>query len=732
MPNPFNSIASNPNGHFLLHFYGGILRLLRYIERMDAFSGGSLHDLDARFPFLAHYRAQIEQFIPSTVSPEGAVAWWEEQIADWQASIHDHLPLAELENLPGVGRRGRAALLVTGVVEEDSRLGTLLAQLQEPLPARRPTLELIGQLLSEDEPNRTVEQSGSQSPEGGAWEATRELFQMGALETLNPDAPRAEWMLRAPAAVWDAVRDSLNGTFSGGWALHSSREYPSLEDLILPQATLELLRHIPDLLQTGQVRLLVLRASAGSERMEVAGAVARSMNRVVMESQSQLVRGGDAVEVALESHRERAMGSGASLGVLCTLAKAIPIFNYDLGPGETANLPELSGYNGPLIALMGAEGGLRGGLADQAVVLELPVPNPELRLRYWQSALGDKQAGDLPEIARRFILPGGYIRQTATMALAQARIQGRDVITAEDVRQATRALNRQMLDSLTERIDAGGSWSDLVVGPGTLEKLLELEQRCHFREELLDHLGPAFGKGANHGVRALFSGVSGTGKTLAARILAAELGMDLYRVDLASVINKYIGETEKNLHRVLSRAEELDVILLLDEGDSLLGNRTEVKNSNDRYANLETNYLLQRLENYQGIILVTSNAAQNIDTAFQRRMDVVVNFVPPLVDERWSIWQLHLPQGNAVSAGFLMRVAALCSLTGGQIRNAALLATLLQVQEGADMLQDRHLEAAVRAEYRKAGAVCPLEESQVTPAAADNVSQFIRLVAWSG
>ena len=144
-------------------------------------------------------------------------------------------------------------------------------------------------------------------------------------------------------------------------------------------------------------------------------------------------------------------------------------------------------------------------------------------------------------------------------------------------------------------------------------------------------------------MRALFSGSSGTGKTLATRILAGELGMDLYRVDLASVINKYIGETEKNLHRVLSRAEELDVILLLDEGDALLGSRTDVKSSNDRYANLETNYLLQRLESYQGIVLVTTNAGQNIDSAFQRRMDVVVDFVPPGADERWGIWQLHLP-----------------------------------------------------------------------------------------
>jgi len=140
---------------------------------------------------------------------------------------------------------------------------------------------------------------------------------------------------------------------------------------------------------------------------------------------------------------------------------------------------------------------------------------------------------------------------------------------------------------------------------------------------------PAFGVDAHRGVRALFAGASGTGKNLAARILAAVLGMDLYRVDLAAVVNGYIGETERNLHQVLSRAEALDVVLLLDGGDALLGSRTEVKSANDRDANLETNYLLRRLEHYQGIVLVTTNLGDNIDQAFQRRMDVVVPFFAP-------------------------------------------------------------------------------------------------------
>jgi SpoVK/Ycf46/Vps4 family AAA+-type ATPase len=380
--------------------------------------------------------------------------------------------------------------------------------------------------------------------------------------------------------------------------------------------------------------------------------------------------------------------------------------------------------------IMGLEGGLRGALAEQALTLALPAPDLTLRLRCWQDALSPTPAENIEEIAARFVLPAGYIRQTAATAITQAALDKRTAVHLDDVRHAARALNRQMLDNLAERVTAnGGSWHQLVVGGTTLEKLRELERRCMYRERLLDHLGVAFRGSANRGVRALLSGPSGTGKTLAARILAAELGMDLYRVDLASVINKYIGETEKNLHRVLAHAEELDVILLLDEGDALLGQRTDVKSSNDRYANLETNYLLQRLENYQGIVLITTNAAQNIDPAFQRRMDVVVNFVPPQADERWAIWQLHMPDDCAVRPDFLARVAAQCVMTGGQIRNAALLATLLAVSEGSARVRNRHLDVAVRAEYRKAGAVCPLDENGVARTPAAQIDQFIRVIA---
>ena len=210
------------------------------------------------------------------------------------------------------------------------------------------------------------------------------------------------------------------------------------------------------------------------------------------------------------------------------------------------------------------------------------------------------------------------------------------------------------------------------------------------------------------GVRALFTGPSGTGKTLAARLLAAGLQKDLYQLDLSTVVNKYIGETEKNLNRVLNAAEELDVILLLDEGDALLGQRTDVQNANDRYANLETNFLLQRFESYEGILLVTTNARSGrIDSAFERRMDVTVEFHAPDAAERWALWDLHLPKARQVSEDFLAEVASRCEFTGGQIRNATLHASLLALDNGG-VVENIIFESAVRREYAKQGAVCPL------------------------
>jgi SpoVK/Ycf46/Vps4 family AAA+-type ATPase len=304
-------------------------------------------------------------------------------------------------------------------------------------------------------------------------------------------------------------------------------------------------------------------------------------------------------------------------------------------------------------------------------------------------------------------MTSGAIRRVARLARAYAAMNAREDVTLADTQEAARALNRQALDRLTTPIETYGDWGSLAVSEEVLEGLRHLEMRCRSREGLYAAVSETLRAQMNAGVRALFSGPSGTGKTLAAKILASVLQMDLYRLDLSTAVNKYIGETEKNLNRIFARVEELDVILLIDEGDALLTQRTGVHTSNDRYANLETNYLLQRLESFEGIVIVTTNASERIDSAFQRRMDVVVDFRAPEAAERWAIWGLHLPPNHAVDPAALREITARCALSGGQIRNAALHATLLALDEES-IITTSHLYKAIWREYRKAGDICPL------------------------
>jgi hypothetical protein len=712
MSNAFEHIPHTVEGHFLLNFYAAVYRLIHYLNRLGQWEEADVGAYFDRYPFLAGYFVEIDRAMPKRVAWEESLIWWQREIADWETCADMHLPLKALTEEAGLDFDSRIALMIVGLVDEDSRFGTLFACLQEPLTDRRPCLETVGQMMADD----------GWADGTDTWSVCRPLLQNNLVGVINRDAPRPEWILRVPAMLWDVIRGEVESRPAPCCRVHSSDTFPLVDDLVLPATFLGRLRQVPALMASGKAGTFLLRGMQGSECLTIVGAVSQALGRGVVEVHPPMV--GEARDKRVEEQRLK------YLGPLCTMSRCMPVlFFEDLGLGESIDLPHLIGYGGPVGVIMGVEGGLKGPLAEKVLTLTVPLPQVKQRLRLWQKVLAGYPVQDLHEIAERFLIPGGHIRHVGAIAITQAALDRREKICIEDVRAACGTLNRQVLDTLATHIEVEGSWDRLVVSEATATKLYELEQRCRHRERLLDHLGVAFGTTTNRGVRALFTGPSGTGKTLAAKILAAELGMDLYRVDLASVINKYIGETEKNLHRVLSRAEELDVILLLDEGDALLGNRTEVKSANDRYANLETNYLLQRLETYQGIVVVTTNAGQYIDRAFQRRMDVLVNFVPPRVHERRAIWQLHLPQNHAVDQDYLKELAAQCAMTGGQIRNAALHATLLALDDGSRMVRRYHLEQAVQSEYRKAGALCPLNGNGRVCETPGNVEAFLSTLA---
>jgi hypothetical protein len=534
--------------------------------------------------------------------------------------------------------------------------------------------------------------------DGAARAAVLRLLEAGLLVAGNHDAPRARWTVQVPAVLWDAMRSGLAPALE--WArCVPIEQLPRAGELVLGSETRSALSRLPELLTDGRSRTVIVRGPRTGGRRALLGAIARSLGRGVLELSADAFQGTQAGP----------RGSATALaGPLATLLNALPVIELDRSPGEPAAVPALSSYTGPIGVVAPRRGGVRGG--EDTIELSVEIPDVSARTSLWASALGAgaEQAADL---AMRFRTPSGTIRAIAERARDQCRLAGRQTPTAEDVRRAIGTNHADVLERLARRVRVAGDWADLAVADQTARELELLECRCRNRERLLECVAAPLAAGLTPGVRALLTGPSGTGKTLAARLLASVLGKELYALDLSTVVNKYLGETEKNLESVLSQAEELDVVLLLDEGDALLTRRTDVQTSNDRYANLETDYLLQRLESYEGILIVTTNAAERIDAAFKRRMDVVVEFRAPDPIERWQIWRLHLPDDHEVSDEALNEIASRCQLKGGQIRNASLHASLLALR-GSRAVGDREVEAAVRREYTKSGLVCPLRVAE--------------------
>jgi SpoVK/Ycf46/Vps4 family AAA+-type ATPase len=253
------------------------------------------------------------------------------------------------------------------------------------------------------------------------------------------------------------------------------------------------------------------------------------------------------------------------------------------------------------------------------------------------------------------------------------------------------------------RVDRLARWTDLVLASDIMDSLRELVGRVRHRRTVFEDWGMARAMATSRGLTALFQGPPGTGKTLVAGVIARELGLDLYQVDLSKVMSKWIGETERNLATIFDAAEDGQAILLFDEADSLFARRTEVRSSNDRYANLEVNYLLQRLDTFDGIAILTTNSGGSIDPAFKRRLSFQLTFPFPDEETRAELWRAHLPRELPRSGELTFdALARKYQLSGGYIRNACLRAAFLAAQEETSLHQ-HHLERAVALEFAELG-----------------------------
>jgi SpoVK/Ycf46/Vps4 family AAA+-type ATPase len=262
------------------------------------------------------------------------------------------------------------------------------------------------------------------------------------------------------------------------------------------------------------------------------------------------------------------------------------------------------------------------------------------------------------------------------------------------------------LSNLARKIEPHYRWEQLVLPSDQLQQLRELANQVKHKNLVMEDWGFSGKLSLGRGLNALFAGPSGTGKTMASEVIANELGLDLYKIDLSAVVSKYIGETEKNLNRIFTEAEHSNAILFFDEADALFGKRSEVKDAHDRYSNIEIAYLLQKMEEYDGITILATNLRQNIDEAFTRRIRFIIDFPFPKEEYRLGIWKGIWPKSTPLEANIdLEFMAAQFELSGGNIRNIALTAAFSAANNGK-AVNMKHLIHAAKREFQKMGKIC--------------------------
>jgi hypothetical protein len=445
---------------------------------------------------------------------------------------------------------------------------------------------------------------------------------------------------------------------------------------------------------TAGVRLVHVREVRGGSGRPLAAAALHASGRsaIVVDLARTAAQGDPLGLIALAGREALLTGGGLVAGPIEAVA--------DLAP---AVLRRLTAVRGPVPVLLVGTGVWDPAWSDTVPLLvDVPALALDERTLLWRRELDGAGRGlDGAAVAHFSLGPDQVHRAVAAAAMAAVLHGG--PLTEDDLRRGARSQNAAGLDRLARRFEPEVGWSDLVLPPAVLGQLHELTARARHRDLVLSQWRMRRGGGRGHGVTALFAGESGTGKTMSAEVIAAELGLDLYTVDLASVVDKYVGETEKNLERIFREAADVNGVLLFDEADAVFGKRSEVRDAHDRYANIESAYLLQRMESFDGLAILATNLRANIDDAFTRRLDAVVDFPTPDEGLRRSLWERclapPLPLGDDLDLDFCARAF---ELPGGNIRSVTVTAAYLAAGAGGPVGM-KEIIAAVHEEYRKLG-----------------------------
>lgn len=611
-------------------------------------------------------------------------------------------------------------LLLALAPELDLRYQKLFAYLQDDVSRKRPSVNLALQLFC-----MTLEERIKVRK---VFTETSHLFASSLLTLYEDPSERPAPLLSRFLKVDDRIVEFLLGSDQidqrlspdlriARWITPKIR----LRDLIIPEDVKELLDKIVSLVAERGVFICLLHGPDGSGKKSVAEAICNQIDRpLLILDLPALLNRGDARFASLPfqtllrmAFREVLLyGSAVYLNNWHELLKDAPMYLNAIKAVEQ----EMERFQG--LVFLGSH--LPWQFADPSrykfVSIELPQPDERLRQKLWelhlQNGYSVSAEVDPGYLASAFRFTGGQIQRAIAHARAHANLRPDKScrLTTDDLLFGCRRESTRHIITFAKKISPKRIWGDLVLPKDTLAQLREFCRQVQYRMTVYSDWGFDKKLSQGKGNIALFSGPSGTGKTLSAEVIANELGLDLYRVDLSSVVSKYIGETEKNLSRVFQDAQESNAILFFDEADALFGKRSEVKDAHDRYANIEINYLLQRVEEYEGVIILASNMSKNIDAAFLRRMHFCIEFPFPDENLRLRIWRgifpLQAPIKDNLDLEFL---ASRFKIAGGNIKNVALAAAFHAAEDGG-IIGMEHIMLAMKREYQKLGKVCEKAE----------------------
>lgn len=642
--------------------------------------------------------------------------------------LGDDLPWNRLAVEFGLSPFEQDVLLLALAPEIDLKYETLYAYLNNDVTRRWPTFDLALRLFSPTPAERLLRR--------GALLPDSPLFAGGLLRPVAAPAERPAWLAGgfAPAP---AVAPFLLGGLAPLDPALAGFVAPALpearwEDVPVPDEQRAHLGRLAALLGSAAspdhpAPILVLEGRPGAGRRAAAEAICRDLGCPTL-----LCVDLEALRAAPEPPRlsglilqQRLLGAGLYL------QRGEALFdreNQRFAAEIRALLaPTVRAGGRPLPVFLAVAPGCawREGMPGRrALALAFGDPDYRERCRLWK--IGAAREGvplsdtDIEALANRFVLTPGQIREALAGARDRSLLRGTNgTVTAETLMAAARDRSDQSLGSLAVKVTARHAWEDLVLPPATLRRVREVAAAIGHRHIVYAEWGFGRRVASGRGLKVLFTGASGTGKTMTAGVIAGDLGLDLYKIDLSSLVSKYIGETEKNLERIFRAAHSSNAILFFDEADSLFGKRSEVKDAHDRYANIEISYLLQRMEEFEGIVILASNLSKNIDEAFSRRMHYIIEFPLPGEEHRERLWRgmfpPEVPLGPDVDCGFL---AKQFPLAGGDIRNVALDAAFLAAQDGRVITMTQLIQAMAR-QMLKQGRI---------PSAAD-FKQYHALIA---